>query len=82
MTTPVEIQVRGANLFSGYWPDGSGGPDPEGWWSTGDVGFLDHDGDLFLVDRVKELVIVSGFNVHPTEVEDVVAEVPGCPTSA
>ncbi|MCB0893900.1 MAG: AMP-binding protein [Nocardioides sp.] len=72
-----QIQVRGANLFSGYWPDGSGGPDPEGWWSTGDVGFLDHDGDLFLVDRLKELVIVSGFNVYPTEVEDVVAEVPG-----
>ncbi|WP_395657075.1 class I adenylate-forming enzyme family protein [Nocardioides sp.] len=72
-----EIQVRGANLFSGYWPDGSGGPDAEGWWSTGDVGFLDDDGDLFLVDRLKELVIVSGFNVYPTEVEDVIAEVVG-----
>lgn len=74
---PGEIQVRGANLFSGYWPDGSGGPDAEGWWSTGDVGFLDEDGDLVLVDRLKELVIVSGFNVYPTEVEDVVSEVPG-----
>ena len=72
-----EILVRGANLFSGYWPDGSGGPDDEGWWATGDVGFLDEDGDLFLVDRLKELVIVSGFNVYPSEVEDVVAEVPG-----
>ncbi|GAB3195512.1 long-chain fatty acid--CoA ligase [Nocardioides hungaricus] len=74
---PGEIQVRGANLFSGYWPDGDGGPDEEGWWSTGDVGFLDEDGDLFLVDRLKELVIVSGFNVYPTEVEDVIAEVDG-----
>ena len=72
-----EIQVRGANLFSGYWPDGDGGPDEDGWWSTGDVGFLDRDGDLFLVDRLKELVIVSGFNVYPTEVEDVIEEVPG-----
>ncbi|GAA1135318.1 class I adenylate-forming enzyme family protein [Nocardioides aquiterrae] len=72
-----EIQVRGANLFSGYWPDGDGGPDEDGWWSTGDVGFLHDDGDLFLVDRLKELVIVSGFNVYPTEVEDVIAEVPG-----
>ncbi|GAB6985210.1 class I adenylate-forming enzyme family protein [Nocardioides pyridinolyticus] len=72
-----EIQVRGANLFSGYWPDGDGGPDAQGWWSTGDVGFLDEDGDLFLVDRLKELVIVSGFNVYPTEVEDVIAEVDG-----
>lgn len=74
---PGEIQVRGANLFSGYWPDGDNGPDDEGWWSTGDVGFLDEDGDLFLVDRLKELVIVSGFNVYPTEVEDVIAEVDG-----
>jgi long-chain acyl-CoA synthetase len=74
---PGEIQVRGANLFSGYWPDGDGGPDEDGWWSTGDVGFLDEDGDLFLVDRLKELIIVSGFNVYPTEVEDVIGEVPG-----
>lgn len=74
---PGEIQVRGANLFSGYWPDGSGGPDDEGWWSTGDVGFLDATGDLFLVDRLKELVIVSGFNVYPVEVEEVVREVEG-----
>ncbi len=74
---PGEIQIRGENLFSGYWPDGTDGPDEEGWWSTGDVGFLDPHGDVFLVDRVKELVIVSGFNVYPVEVEDVVAEVEG-----
>ncbi len=48
-----------------------------GWWSTGDVGFLDDSGDLFLVDRVKELVIVSGFNVYPIEVEAVIREVDG-----
>jgi long-chain acyl-CoA synthetase len=69
-----EILVRGRNLFSGWWPDGAGGPDQEGWYATGDVGFLDHDGDLFLLDRLKELVIVSGFNVYPTEVEDVLTE--------
>ena len=74
---PGEIEIRGANLFSGYWPDGAGGPDAEGWWPTGDVGFLDVSGDLFLVDRLKELVIVSGFNVYPVEVEDVIEEVPG-----
>ncbi len=74
---PGEIQVRGANLFSGYWPDASNGPAAEGWYGTGDVGFLDASGDLFLVDRVKELVIVSGFNVYPTEVEDVIREVDG-----
>ncbi|MFB9313156.1 AMP-binding protein [Nocardioides plantarum] len=83
---PGEIQIRGANLFSGYWPDGADGPDADGWWSTGDVAFIvgeggdAHDrarGDVFLVDRVKELVIVSGFNVYPVEVERVVAEVAG-----
>ena len=74
---PGEIQIKGANLFSGYWPDGADGPDEEGWWSTGDVGFLDKTGDLFLVDRLKELVIVSGFNVYPVEVEDVIRETPG-----
>lgn len=77
-----EISIRGANLFSGYWPDGSDGPDPEGWWSTGDVGFLDPSGDLFLVDRLKELVIVSGFNVYPVEVEDVIREVEGVSEAA
>jgi long-chain acyl-CoA synthetase len=74
---PGEIQVRGDNLFSGYWPDGDGGPDAAGWLATGDVGYLDRDRDLFLVDRLEELVVVSGFNVYPTEVEDVIAEVTG-----
>lgn len=69
-----EIWIRGENLFSGYWPDGSDGPDESGWWPTGDVGYLDGAGRLFLVDRVKELVIVSGFNVYPSEVEEVIAE--------
>lgn len=72
---PGDIWIRGDNLFSGYWPDGSDGPDGEGWWETGDVGFLDPAGDLFLVDRRRELVVVSGFNVYPSEVEDVIREV-------
>jgi long-chain acyl-CoA synthetase len=71
-----EIHLRGDNLFSGYWPDGADGPDSDGWWATGDVGYLDPTGDLYLVDRVKELVIVSGFNVYPSEVEEVIAELP------
>jgi long-chain acyl-CoA synthetase len=73
---PAEIWVRGGNLFSGYWPDGVDGPRSDGWYPTGDIGFLDRDGDLTLVDRLRELVIVSGFNVYPFEVEDVIAEVP------
>ncbi|MCW2755552.1 MAG: AMP-dependent synthetase and ligase [Marmoricola sp.] len=69
-----EIWIRGENLFSGYWPDGADGPDAQGWWATGDVGYVTDTGDLFLVDRLKELVIVSGFNVYPSEVEDVITE--------
>jgi long-chain acyl-CoA synthetase len=72
-----ELLVHGDNLFSGYWPDGADGPDADGWYRTGDVGFADDDGDLTLVDRLKELVIVSGFNVYPSEVEDIVKEVDG-----
>ncbi len=79
---PGEILISGDNLFSGYWPDGADGPDAEGWWATGDVGFLDAGGDLFLVDRIKELVIVSGFNVYPSEVEDVIGEVDGVEAAA
>ena len=56
-------------MTQGAWA-GAGGPDAEGWYRTGDVGYLDADGDLFLVDRLRELVIVSGFNVYPREVED------------
>ena len=59
-------------------PDGPVG----GWLATGDVGFLDADGDLFLVDRLKEIVIVSGFNVYPSEIEDVLADVDGVLESA
>lgn len=74
---PAEVWVRGDNLFSGYWPDGADGPRPDGWYPTGDIGYLDDAGDLVLVDRVRELVIVSGFNVYPAEVENVVGEVEG-----
>jgi long-chain acyl-CoA synthetase len=73
---PAEIFIRGANLFSGYWPDGRDGPDPEGWFATGDVGYL-LDGELFLVDRSRELIIVNGFNVYPAEVEEAVEELDG-----
>lgn len=74
---PGEIVVRGPNLFSGYWPDGSGGPADDGWWPTGDVAIRDDDGDLRLVDRTKELIIVSGFNVYPREIESALVSAPG-----
>ena len=55
------VVIRGRNLFSGYWPDGAGGPDTDGWFRTADVGFLDADGDLHLVDRSSDSAIVNGF---------------------
>jgi long-chain acyl-CoA synthetase len=75
-TEPAEIRIRGRNLFSGYWPDGHGGPDADGWFATGDIGYL-KEGELFLVDRARELIGVSGFNVYPAEVETVIGDLEG-----
>lgn len=69
-----EIWVRGDNVFRGYLRDEEATSrviTPEGWLRTGDVAVRDDDGYLFLVDRVKDLIIVSGFNVYPAEVESV-----------
>jgi long-chain acyl-CoA synthetase len=77
---PGEIWVRGANVFTGYWRDPSATAQvltDDGWLRTGDIGVIGEEGDLFVVDRSKDLVIVSGFNVFPAEVERVVAAVPG-----
>jgi long-chain acyl-CoA synthetase len=81
-TDPGEVLVRGANLFSGYWPDGRDGPGPDGWWHTADVAYADADGDLFLVDRLSELILVSGFNVYPIEVEQVLMAHPAVTEAA
>jgi long-chain acyl-CoA synthetase len=81
-TDPGEIVVRGDNLFAGYWPDGRDGPDADGWWATGDVAYADADGDLFLVDRLGELILVNGFNVYPHEVELVLVGHPGVADAA
>jgi long-chain acyl-CoA synthetase len=74
-----EIWVKGPNVFMGYLDD----PEQtqrvltsDGWLRTGDIATTDDDGYLFLVDRAKDLIIVSGFNVYPAEVEEVIAEHP------
>ncbi|MGY1855260.1 AMP-binding protein [Modestobacter sp. SYSU DS0290] len=77
-----EICARGPNLFSGYWPDGFDGPDAQGWLATGDIAYRDADGDLVLVDRRRDLVLVNGFNVYPGEVERVLGTHPGVAESA
>jgi long-chain acyl-CoA synthetase len=79
---PAEIVVRGANLFGGYWPDGRDGPDADGWWGTGDIAYADGDGDLHLVDRIGELILVNGFNVYPAEIERVLDAHPGVAEAA
>ncbi len=74
-----EIWVRGPNVFQGYWGDPVATAavlDADGWLHTGDVATVDDEGYLFLVDRVKDLIIVSGFNVYPAEVEDVLIQHP------
>jgi long-chain acyl-CoA synthetase len=73
---PGRIFVRGANLFSGYWPDAADGPDADGWFGTGDIAVRDEGGELHLVGRSADLVIVNGFNVYPAEVEGVLAADP------
>jgi long-chain acyl-CoA synthetase len=71
------LEVRGANLFLGYWPDATDGPDADGWFSTGDLAVADDDGDYHLVGRRGDLVLVNGFNVYPAEVEAVFGKLPG-----
>jgi len=75
-----EIWVRGPNVFAGYWGDAEATASaltPDGWLRTGDVAVADDDGNLWIVDRWKDLIIVSGFNVYPAEVEAVLLEHPG-----
>jgi long-chain acyl-CoA synthetase len=75
-----EVQVRSPSVMRGYRGDPAGTRtviDGDGWLSTGDIGYLDDGGYLFLVDRKKELIIRSGYNVYPREVEDVIMTYPG-----
>jgi len=72
-----EIWVRGDNVTGGYWDDleATGrSVTPDGWFRTGDIGVVDDDGYLYLVDRSKDMIIVSGFNVFPAEVEEVLMQ--------
>lgn len=75
---PGEICVAGPLLAGGYWnlPDATEEAFREGWLHTGDVARQDEDGFLFIVDRVKDMIVTGGFNVFPREVEDVVAAHP------
>ena len=74
-----EIAVRGPQVSPGYWrdPDATAAALVDGWLRTGDVGVLDEDGFLRVVDRKKDMIISGGLNVYPAEIERVVGEFPG-----
>ena len=74
-----EVCTRGPNVMKGYWnrPEATREVlDDDGWFRTGDVGYFDADGFLFICDRVKDMVITGGENVYPAEVESVLFEHP------
>lgn len=75
-----ELQVRGPQVMKGYWKrpkETAEVLDADGWFSTGDIGVMNEQGFIRLVDRKKDMILVSGFNVYPNEIEDVVALHPG-----
>jgi len=75
-----ELCIKGPQVMKGYWqrPDETASAiDAEGWLHTGDIARMDAEGFFYIVDRKKDMILVSGFNVYPNEVEDVIAMMPG-----
>ncbi len=75
-----EIAIKGPQVMAGYWqrPDETAKVmTPDGYFKSGDIGVVDERGYFKVVDRKKDMILVSGFNVYPNEVEDVVAQIPG-----
>jgi long-chain acyl-CoA synthetase len=77
--TVGEIVVRGDTVMMGYWnrPEETAKAVVDGWMHTGDGGYMDEDGFVYVVDRIKDMIITGGENVYSTEVENVVAQYPG-----
>lgn len=76
---PGEIVARGPQVFSGYYkrPEETAQSMLGDWFKTGDIGVMNEDGFFKIVDRKKDMILVSGFNVYPNEIEDVVSQCPG-----
>ena len=77
---PGEIAIKGPQVMAGYWqrPDETAKVmTADGYFKSGDIGVVDERGFFKIVDRKKDMILVSGFNVYPNEIEDVVAQVPG-----
>ncbi|MCR6478713.1 long-chain-fatty-acid--CoA ligase [Variovorax sp. ZS18.2.2] len=80
MGQPGEIAIKGPQVMAGYWqrPDETAKVmTPDGYFKSGDIGVVDERGYFKVVDRKKDMILVSGFNVYPNEIEDVVAQIPG-----
>ena len=80
MGQPGEIAIKGPQVMAGYWqrPDETAKVmTADGYFKSGDVGVVDERGYFKIVDRKKDMIIVSGFNVYPNEIEDVVSQIPG-----
>ena len=75
LNEPGELCVRGPQVMSGYWKSEDSGLDENNWFKTGDIARIDETGNIFIVDRKKDMILVSGFNVYPNEVEAVVNEI-------
>ncbi|MCH8861383.1 MAG: long-chain fatty acid--CoA ligase [Proteobacteria bacterium] len=73
-----EIRIRGPQVMKGYWkrPEATAEAIIDGWLRTGDVGYMDEDGYTFIVDRLKDMIIVGGFNVYPRTIEEAIYEHP------
>ncbi len=76
---PGELCVKGPQVMLGYWqrPDATDEIMHDGWLRTGDIATMDEEGFMRIVDRKKDMILVSGFNVYPNEIEDVVMQHPG-----
>ncbi len=75
-----ELCIKGPQVMKGYWqrPEATDEViDAQGWFKTGDIGVIQEDGYIRIVDRKKDMILVSGFNVYPNELEDVLASLPG-----
>jgi long-chain acyl-CoA synthetase len=79
-----EIVIRGHNVMKGYYkrPEATAGAMRNGWFHTGDIGRRDEDGDLYIVDRVKDMIIRGGFNVYPREIEEMLMTHPAVSLAA
>jgi long-chain acyl-CoA synthetase len=79
-----ELCVRGANVMQGYWncPAETTNALRDGWLLTGDIGYVDDDGYLYITDRKKDMLLVNGLNVYPREIEEVLYQFPGVKEAA